>query len=65
MRIELNGQSVETTVPTLAALITEQNYEARSVASAVDGQFVPRDAREGINLTAGMKIELLSPMQGG
>ena len=61
MRIDVNGTSVDT----LADLIAELSFEALSVASAVDGQFVPRDARTAFTLTAGMKVELLSPMQGG
>ncbi len=65
MRIDLNGQTRETSATTLAELIAQENFEAPSVASAVDGQFVPRDARAEFHLEAGMKVELLSPMQGG
>ncbi|WP_434290810.1 sulfur carrier protein ThiS [Celeribacter sp. SCSIO 80788] len=65
MRIDLNGHPIETAADTLAGLITEQTVDAQSVASAVDGQFVPRDARDAFKLSAGMKVELLSPMQGG
>lgn len=65
MRIDVNGAPVETAADTLAALIVEQSFEAPSVASAVDGKFVPREARAAYKLVTGMKVELLSPMQGG
>lgn len=65
MRIELNGQAVTTEAATLAALLDEQGFDATSVATALDGEFVPRGARQGVALTDGVKVEVLSPMQGG
>ncbi|OWU84304.1 sulfur carrier protein ThiS [Oceanicola sp. 22II-s10i] len=65
MRIELNGTLTETTADTLAALLAEQAFDAASVATAVDGAFVPRGLREGTALRDGAKVEVLSPMQGG
>ncbi|MBR9652750.1 sulfur carrier protein ThiS [Thalassovita aquimarina] len=65
MRIELNGTAVETAAATLAALIEEQGYEAASVATALNGQFVPLAARDTATLHDGAKVEALSPMQGG
>lgn len=65
MRIDLNGTPVETDAGSLAALIEEQGFDAASVATAMDGQFVPRPARATTVLRDGAKIEVLSPMQGG
>ena len=64
MRIDLNGIPIETGATTLADLITEQNFEAASVATALDGTFIPRDARDR-PLHPGARVEVLSPMQGG
>ncbi len=65
MRIDLNGTSVETRAATLAALIDEQGLDAASVATALNGDFVPRGLREGTVLAEGAKVEILAPMQGG
>ncbi|MDE3027310.1 MAG: sulfur carrier protein ThiS [Paracoccaceae bacterium] len=65
MRIDLNGAPVMTDAGTLAALIEEHGFDAASVATALDGQFVPRSARAETALRDGAKVEVLSPMQGG
>ncbi|MEY8880480.1 sulfur carrier protein ThiS [Donghicola sp. XS_ASV15] len=65
MQIELNGKPFETDAATLADLIDVEGFEAPSVATAVDGIFVPRATRASVSLTEGLRIEVLSPMQGG
>lgn len=65
MRIDLNGEPVATEAATLAALIAERGHDPASVATALDGRFVARDRRATTGLTAGAKIEILEPMQGG
>lgn len=65
MRLDVNGQPREVRARTLAALIDELGLDGASLATALDGQFVPRDAREGATLSPGAKVELLAPMQGG
>ena len=65
MQIDLNGQQTVTLAATLAQLIAERGLDAASVATAVNGEFVPRGLRDGTALTPGTRIEILSPMQGG
>lgn len=65
MRIDLNGRPTATTAPTLAALMVEQGFDDASVATAVDGCFVPRGRRAETALAPGARVEVLSPMQGG
>lgn len=65
MQIDLNGQRITTAAATLAALLDERGFDAASVATALDGTFVPRDLRASMALGAGVKVEVLSPMQGG
>ena len=65
MRIDLNGASTVTDAGTLAVLLEEQGFDAASVATALDGLFVPRSARAATELRDGAKVEVLSPMQGG
>lgn len=65
MQIELNGEKITTAATNLRGLVQERGFDAASVATAVNGSFVPRGKREQAALTAGAKIEVLSPMQGG
>lgn len=65
MRIDLNGRTIETQARTLADLLTEQGFESPCVATAVNGDFIARPLRPGTLLNDGVKVEVLSPMQGG
>lgn len=65
MRVELNGRTIETTASTLAELMAEQQIDPRSVATALNGVFVPRSGYASQRLEAGCQVEVLSPMQGG
>lgn len=65
MKIQLNGLTIDTSARTLAELLREQQIDAGCVASALNGQFVPRTRYETESLTAGCELEVLSPMQGG
>ena len=65
MQIDLNGQRITTAALTLAALLDERGFDVASVATALDGSFIPRSLRTTTLLTAAAKVEVLSPMQGG
>ena len=65
MQIDLNGQRLTTGATTLNDLIEEQGFDPSSVATALDGTFVPRLLRAATALTPGARVEVLSPMQGG
>lgn len=65
MQIDLNGTPTQTGAATLEALIDEQGFDAASVATALDGAFVPRALRAATPLPPGAKVEVLAPMQGG
>jgi sulfur carrier protein len=81
MRIQLNGAWRELSAlaqgaqgaaaaqaagsPTLAAMLRVCGYEGATVATAVNGEFVPARARDDIRLQDGDRIEVLAPMQGG
>lgn len=65
MRVELNGEAVETQALTLADLVQERGLPAPSVATALNGNFVPRGLRAVTQLAEGARVEILSPMQGG
>jgi sulfur carrier protein len=78
MRIQLNGAWRELSAgvadaaaaqaggaPTLAAMLRSCGYEGATVATAVNGEFVPARARAATALQDGDRVEVLAPMQGG
>jgi sulfur carrier protein len=65
MKLQLNGEAIETDAKTLVALLEEQGFGEAKVATAVNGQFVPATLRETQPLNENDLIEVLAPMQGG
>lgn len=65
MRIDLNGRPAETEARTLCELIIEKGFDAASVATALDGHFVPRDRRAATALCEAARVDVVAPMQGG
>lgn len=65
MQVEVNGAMHRVAAQTLADLIEEMGFDGASVATALNGAFVPRGARANTVLAEGAKVEVLSPMQGG
>ena len=65
MKIIVNGQSLEVTATLLDAALGELGYGEARVATALNGEFVPKPARASTNLDDGDRLEILAPMQGG
>jgi len=65
MKIILNGEPRAVAAATLEAALAELGYGGAHVATAVNGDFVPRDARAGAALREGDRLEVLAPLQGG
>jgi sulfur carrier protein len=64
MRIVLNGEAREVRARRLDTALEELGYEA-TVATAVNGGFVPAAARAATELGDGDRLEVLAPRQGG
>jgi sulfur carrier protein len=64
-RILVNGVAAETMAASLAELVAELGHGEGAVATAVNGDFVPRHARVATRLSAGDRIEIVAPRQGG
>lgn len=64
-RIVVNGEATETGAATVAELVAELGYNGAQVATALNGDFVPRSARAQTKLGAGDNIEIVAPRQGG
>ena len=65
MRIMLNGDDCEIVAGTLDQLMIEQGYEGAKVATAVNGEFVHQQARAGLQLGEGDRVEVVAPIAGG
>lgn len=65
MEIHVNGTAQEVRAQNLAALLDEMGLAAATVATALDGDFVPLSERAAAALHPGSRVEVLSPMQGG
>ena len=65
MKVLVNGAWRDTRVADLAAALQELGYGDSVVATALNGQFVPTNARLDTRLTEGDRLEVLAPMQGG
>lgn len=65
MRIEVNGAPREITGTTVAAALEDLGLTSARVATALNGTFVPKTARDTTPLTEGDRLEVLAPMQGG
>ncbi len=65
MRIIVNGVEHELAAATLAAALKTLEYENATVATALNGHFVPARKREEAKLAEGDRIEIVAPRQGG
>jgi sulfur carrier protein len=65
MWIEVNGNPQDITGPTLADALTELGWTQARVATALNGDFIPKTARSQTRLKPGDRLEVLAPMQGG
>lgn len=65
MRIEVNGEPRDTEARSLAEALAELGLSEAVVATALNGDFVPRGERAATPLKAGDRIEIVAPMQGG
>lgn len=61
----INGETRLVEAGTLAELLRLLDYDAAWLATAVNGEVIRRDVRDGFDLSEGDRIEILSPMQGG
>jgi len=65
MKLTINGEAKEIEATTVAEALAALDLGGARVATALNGRFVPADARSGAALSPGDTLEILSPMQGG
>ncbi len=65
MRLVVNGEPREIEAATLAAALEALDYYEATVATALNGAFVPARARDTTPVREGDRIEIVAPRQGG
>jgi sulfur carrier protein len=65
MKLIINGEQQELSPGTLVDLLAALDYEGEWLATAVNGDLVPRGERAQTILNDGDRIEILAPKQGG
>lgn len=65
MKLTINGEARDIEAATVAEALAALDLAEARVATAVNGVFVPADARKAAELAPGDTLEILSPMQGG
>jgi len=65
MQIIVNAKPHEVTSATLTGALSELGFTGSAIATALNGQFIPREARDSATLSDGDRLEVLAPMQGG
>jgi sulfur carrier protein len=65
MKITVNGVAHELAAATLAAALKALDYENATVATALNGHFVPARRRDETRLSDGDRLEIVAPRQGG
>lgn len=65
MNILVNGKRREVASTELQSLLDELGYGGAVIATALNGEFVPIDARSISGVTEGDRLDIVAPMQGG
>ena len=65
MNIEINGIPKTTTAKSLSELCAMEGFGETKIATAINGTFVPANARDTQILKTDDKIEIVTPRQGG
>ena len=61
----VNGVERDIAAADVAAALVELEFDGAVVATALNGEFVPRRKRADTPLTDGDRLEILAPRQGG
>ena len=65
MNITLNGEDCRLDATRLDRALEELGYTGAHIATAVNGDMVPRQARPSTELREGDRLEVLAPLPGG
>ena len=63
--VTINGEPREVVAANLAEALAALEYAGAVVATALNGEFVPKRKRAATSIRDGDRIEILAPRQGG
>ncbi|MGJ5035053.1 sulfur carrier protein ThiS [Bradyrhizobium sp. HKCCYLRH3059] len=65
MRVTVNGEARDISATSVAALLSELDYEGTHFAIALNYDVVPKSRWAETQLKTGDEIEIIAPRQGG
>jgi sulfur carrier protein len=66
MQLQVNGEKKQfSAVQYVDDVLRELGYEAKKIAVAVNGEFVPRSQYASRTVNDGESIDIVAPVQGG
>ena len=65
MRVTVNGEARDISATSVAALLSELDYEGTHFAIALNYDVVPKSRWAEATLKSGDEIEIITPRQGG
>lgn len=65
MQIFVNARPHEVQGTRLDQVLTETGFDRPTIATALNGDFIPLEERAETELKDGDRVEVLAPMQGG
>lgn len=65
MQVTVNGEATTVEADTLAELLGALDLGDATVATALNGDFVPARLRAATPVGPGDRVEIVAPMQGG
>lgn len=65
MKILVNRNCREVVATDLLNVLSELGYQGAVIATALNGEFVPNNARANQPVVEGDRLEIVAPMQGG
>ena len=65
MRVTINGEQREIAADSVAALLSELDYEGTHFAIALNYDVVPKSRWAETEIKSGDEIEIITPRQGG
>ncbi len=65
MLINLNGVNRQIEADNLQSLCLEMEFDPHTVATALNGEFIPREERTQTLISERDQVEIFAPSQGG
>lgn len=66
LQLSLNGEELHLShICNLTALLKQQGYQTQKIATAINGEFIPRSLYDEIRVSDGDQIDVIQAIGGG